>query len=40
MSDKPLPIVAPILVVDRDDLSFFESEDAVGFHLEPWYPDE
>ena len=30
----------PIIVIEGHDFSFYESEDAVGRHLEPWYPDE
>jgi hypothetical protein len=30
----------PIIVIDGHDFSFYESLDAVGRHLETWYPEE
>jgi hypothetical protein len=33
-------VTPPIIVIDGHDFSFYESEEAVDHHLEPWYPEE
>ena len=33
-------VTPPIIVIDGHDFSFYDSAEAVGRHLEAWYPDE
>ena len=32
-------VTPPIIVIDGHDFAFYDSLEAVGRHLEPWYPE-
>lgn len=40
LTDQLSDLVPPIVLAEGWDVMFFGSEDAVGRHLEAWYPEE